>query len=101
MLCAYSDSPSYFHALNLVCLDKIEGYMCMIAWLCELLITSTLNLVLSLINSMTFVLYVQRLMASGRHGRPQAELAPEGPADFMATLQEMAYAMRDQAMATH
>ena len=56
---------------------------------------------MNLINSMTFVLYVQRLMASGKRGRPRAGLAPEDPTDFMGTLREMAYVMRKQAMVAH
>ena len=40
-------------------------------------------------------------MASGRRGRPWAEHAPRDPAKFMGMLREMAYAMREQAVATH
>ena len=40
-------------------------------------------------------------MAFGRHGRPRAELAPEDPTDFMGTLREMAYAMKEQATMAH
>ena len=65
------------------------------------MITNTLNLVLSLIKSITFVLYVKKLMASGRSGRPPSKLAFEGPADFTGTLQEMAYAMREQVAMAH
>ena len=64
-----------------------------------LLFTSTLNLVLSLINSMTLVLCVQNLMASGRRGRPRTEPAQEETTEFMNTMREMAYAMREQAAA--
>ena len=75
--------------------------MCKIYWLCALLVTSRLSLVLSLINSITFVLCVQRLTTSGRHGRPRARPAPEHPVDFIGTQWEIAYAMREQAVATH
>ena len=66
--------------------------MCMIAWLCELLVTNTLSLVVSLINSMSFVLCNQKLMASGKHGRAQEEPALEDPAELMGILREMVYA---------
>ena len=48
-----------------------------------------------------FVVYDQELMASERSGRPQREPAPEVPTNFMDTLQEMAYTMREQATTTH
>ena len=67
------------------------------AWLCELLFTSTLDLVLSLINSITFVSCIQNLIAFGRQSRPQMTPAQEDPANFMDTIWEMAYAMREQA----
>ena len=40
-------------------------------------------------------------MASARRGRPQANPAPEDPADFMGTLKEIAYTMREQAAIVH
>ena len=40
-------------------------------------------------------------MASRGRGRPQAVPTPEGPSEFMDTLREMAYAMREQAAAAH
>ena len=64
-----------------------------------LLFTSTLDLVLSLINSMTLVLCVQNLMASGRRGRPRTTPAQEESTEFMNAMREMAYAMREQAAA--
>ena len=69
--------------------------------MCELLFTSTLDLVLSLINSITFVLCVQNLMASGRRGRPRIAPALEDSVDFMDAMREMAHAMREQAAAAH
>ena len=66
-----------------------------------LLFTSTLDLVLSLINSITFVLCVQNLMASERQGRPWTTPAQENPADFMDTMREMAHAMQEQVVAIH
>ena len=68
---------------------------------CELLLTSTVNLVLSLINSMTFVLLVQNLMAFRKRGRPCTALAQEDPDNLMDVMWEMAYAMREQAATTH
>ena len=40
-------------------------------------------------------------MAAGRRGRPWVNIAPEDLADFMGTWREMAYAMREQAVAAH
>ena len=40
-------------------------------------------------------------MASGRRERPQVEPAPKDPPDFIGTQQEMAYAMREHAVAAH
>ena len=40
-------------------------------------------------------------MSSKGHGRPQTAPTPEDLADFMDTLWEMAYAMREQAAAAH
>ena len=48
-----------------------------------------------------FVVCDQELIASGRRGRPQAGPASEDPANFMCTLQAMAYAMREQATTAH
>ena len=48
-----------------------------------------LNLVLSLINSITFVLYVHNLMVFDRRGRPRAQPAPEDSTDFIGMLWEM------------
>ena len=57
---------------------------------CELLFTSTLNLVLSLINSITFVLCVQNFMASRRRGRPRMTPTQEEPTEFMDTMRKHA-----------
>ena len=38
-------------------------------------------------------------MASGRHGKPQTEPTLEDPIDFMGTLRETAYVMREQVAA--
>ena len=40
-------------------------------------------------------------MPSRRHGRPQREPVPKDPIAFMSTLREIAYVMREQAMAAH
>ena len=40
-------------------------------------------------------------MASSRRGRPRAESTPKDLADFLGTLREMAYAMREQAAVAH
>ena len=40
-------------------------------------------------------------MASGTLGRPRMTPTQEGPADFMNTLREMAYAMQEQAAVAH
>ena len=40
-------------------------------------------------------------MASERRGKPWKESALEDPTDFLGRLQEMAYTMREQAVATH
>ena len=40
-------------------------------------------------------------MAFGRHGRLQAGPAPEDPTDFIGTLWEMTYTMREQVVTTH
>ena len=68
---------------------------------CMSLFTSTLDLVLSLINSITLIFCVQNLMASGRQGRPWMTPAQEEFAEFLDTMREIAYAMREQAAATH
>ena len=44
---------------------------------------------------MIFILYVQRLMASGMHGSLQIEHVPKNPTEFIGTLREMAYAMSE------
>ena len=64
-----------------------------------MLFTGALYLVLSLINSITFVLCVQNLMAFGRWGRPHTAPIQEDPANFMDTMREMAHAMREQVAA--
>ena len=64
-----------------------------------LLFTSTLNLVLSLINSITLVLCVQNLMASEKRGKPRMSPAQEESTKFLHTMREMAYAMPVQAAA--
>ena len=60
-----------------------------------LLFTSTLDLVLSLINLITLDLCVQNLMAFGRRGRPRMSPAQEESTEFMDTMREMAYAMQE------
>ena len=40
-------------------------------------------------------------MASRRHGRPRREPALDDPTDFMGTLREMAYTMREQVATAH
>ena len=40
-------------------------------------------------------------MVSGRHGRPLAQPTLEDPTDLMGKLREMAYAMKEQAVAAH
>ena len=40
-------------------------------------------------------------MASERWGRPRTMPAQEEPNEFMDTMQEIAYAMREQATAVH
>ena len=37
-------------------------------------------------------------MVSGRHGRPQTKRTLEDPIDFMGTLQETAYVIREQVV---
>ena len=40
-------------------------------------------------------------MASGRRGRPQTTPIQDDPADFIDTMREMAYAMREQVATVH
>ena len=48
-----------------------------------------------------FCFMCSKLDASSRRGRPWNQPAPEDPAELMGTLREMAYAMREQAVAAH
>ena len=48
-----------------------------------------------------FVVCDQELMASDMCGRLQGQPAPKDPANFMGTLQEIAYVMREQAAVAH
>ena len=101
---SYNAPRPYDYALRIVCnyLDDFM-YWILFVWIryrnvcvlvaCLCLITSTLNLVLNLINSIIFILCVQNLMASGRWGRPHMAPAQEDPTNFMGTMQEMAYAI--------
>ena len=40
-------------------------------------------------------------MDSYRHGRPRVKLAPEDSTNFIGTLLEMAYTMKEQAATVH
>ena len=50
---------------------------------------------------MSFISCDQKLVASGRRKRAREEPTPEDRIELMGTLQEMAYAMREQATTAH